>query len=131
MTDRYLYSTTVPVLLDGGRTAGWLARRLYVIFGLEPHCFGAKRHLLTRIYAKHHAALPFTKDNDPVNLRLLKAFAAEWGTGVGILAIRPGPPEAEAEAFLTRVGQELEEDYVLLDSPSPRQDPLAGLVLRH
>lgn len=129
MKERYLYGTAVPVLLDGGREAGRLARALYVRFGLEPHCFGNKRHLLTRIYAKRHAALPFTKENDGVNLRLLKAFSAEWGGGVGILSILPCSPEAEA--FLARVGEALEEDYVLLDSPARNEDPLAGLVQSH
>lgn len=129
MTERYLYGTAVPILLDGGQAAGWLARMLYVRFGLEPHWFGSKGHLLTRIYAKHHAALPFTKENDGVNLRLLKAFSEDWKSGIGILSIIPCSPEAEA--FLARVGEALEEDFVLLDSPARNQNPLVGLVQSH
>lgn len=126
MTDRYLYSTTVPILLDGGRKAGRIARMLYTRFGLESHYFGAKRHILTGTYARHHAALPFTEENDRVTLLLLKAFAEEWGTGVGILTLIPCSPEAEE--FLARTGHALEEDYILLDSPAPRENPLQGLV---
>ena len=126
MTDRYLYSTAVPVLLDSGRRAGRMARMLYTRFGLESHCFEAKRRILTRIYARRYAALPFTEENDRVNLLLLKAFAEEWGTGVGILSLIPCSPEAEA--FLARAGHALEEDFVLLDSPASRENPLQGLV---
>lgn len=129
MTERYLYGTAVPILLGGGRAAGRLARALYVRFGLEPHYFGGGRHLLTGIYAKRHAALPFTKENDGVNLLLLKAFAQEWGVGVGILSLIPCSPEAET--FLARVGEALEEDYVLLDGPARSENPLAGLVQSH
>ena len=127
--ERYLYSTAVPVLLDGGRIAGRTARLLYARHGLEPHCFAPRRHPLTAVYTRRHVALPFTRENDAVNLRLLKAFAEEWGTGVGILSLIPCAPEAAA--FLTRVGQALEEDYVLLESPPARGDPLRGLIQRH
>ena len=127
--ERYLYSTAVPVLLDGGRIAGRTARLLYARHGLEPHCFALRRHPLTAVYPRRHAALPFTRENDAVNLRLLKAFAEEWGTGVGILSLIPCAPEAAA--FLTRVGQALEEDYVLLESPPACGDPLRGLIQRH
>lgn len=126
MTERYLYGTAVPILLDGGRVAGRIARMLYVRFGLEPHCFGAKQRLLTRIYAKHHAALPFTPENDAVNLRLLKAFSAEWGTNAGILALIPCSPEAKS--FLERARLSLDEDFIITDLPAPTENPLDCLL---
>ena len=126
MTERYLYGTTVPILLDGGRVAGRIARMLYVRFGLEPHCFGARRHLLVGIYAKRHAALPFAQENDAVNLRLLKAFSAEWGTGAGILALIPCSPEAKS--FLERARLSLDEDFIITDLPAPTENPLDCLL---
>ena len=95
MTDRYLFGTAVPVLLDGGRSAGRLARMLYTRFGLEAHWFGAKGHLLLSVYARKHRALPFTEENDAVTLRLLRAFAREHGSAAGILALIPCSPEAD------------------------------------
>ena len=128
MEERYLYSTTVPILLDGGRLAGRVARMLYVSYGLESHWFGPGWHWLIAVYARRHAALPFTEDNDPVTLRLLKAFAEERGSFVGIPALIPCSPEAEA--FLERVRPHLEENFVLLGMPDPTQNPIRGLVRR-
>ena len=128
MTDRYLFGTAVPVLLDGGRSAGRLARMLYTRFGLEAHWFGAKGHLLLSVYARKHRALPFTKENDAVTLRLLRAFAREHGSAAGILALIPCSPEAEA--YLTRVGATLEEEFVLLPLPDLTEGPLRGLLRR-
>jgi hypothetical protein len=129
VTDRYLFGTAVPVLLDGGRSAGRLARMLYTRFGLEAHWFGAKGHLLLSVYARKHRALPFTEENDAVTLRLLRAFAREHGSAAGILALIPCSPEAET--FLARAGHELEEDFILLDRPAQNANPLVGLVQSH
>ena len=128
MTERYLYGTAVPVLLDGGRLAGRVALYLYTRHGLHVHWFGRRRHLLTAIYAQKHMAPPYTEENDRVILRLLKAFAREHGRAVGILALIPCSPEAVV--FLTRVRHELENEFVLLDPPQEGQNPLQGLVQR-
>ncbi|MBR6782313.1 MAG: hypothetical protein IKM33_03860 [Clostridia bacterium] len=129
MENRYLFGTTKPVLLDGRRLAGRLARMLYVRLGLESHWFGARGHILLTVYARKHPSLPYAEENDPVNLLLLKSFARERSTAAGILALIPCSPEAEA--FLGRVGHELEEDFVLLDSPELGQNPLQKLVQRN
>lgn len=128
MNERYLFGTAVPVLLDGGRVAGRVACKLYARFGLSSHWFGSKGHLLLSIYARKHPTLPFSEENDPVTLRLLKAFAREHGRAVGILALIPCSPEAVV--FLARVRQELENEFVLLDPPQEGQNPLQGLVQR-
>ena len=106
MENRYLFGTTVPVLLDGRRQAGRLARMLYVNFGLESHWFGARGHILLSIYARKHPTLPFSPDHDAVNLRIIKDFARERRVSTGIHALIPCSPEAEV--FLGRVGHELE-----------------------
>lgn len=128
MTDRYLYGTAIPVLLDGGRSAGLIARKLYIRYGLDVHWFGERRHLLTAVYARRHAAPPFDPANDGVTVRLLQAFAKERRRSVGILALIPCSPEAKA--FLERTKDRLETEYVLLDLPSPHENPLRGLVRR-
>ena len=126
--ERYLYSTAVPVLLDGGRTAGRVARQLYTRYGLVSHCFCPRRHPLTAIYTRRHAALPFTEENDGVTLLLLRSFAEERRRDGGIPALIPCSPEAAA--FLSRMGEALEEDYVLLTVPASGQNPLRELVRR-
>lgn len=126
MEDRYLFGTTIPVLLDGKGQAGRLSRRLYTQFGLESHWFGARGHLLLSVYARKHSTLPFTPDNDAVNLRIIKDFARERRTSSGILALIPCSPEAEV--FLGRVGHELEEDFIFLNRPEENENPLLGLI---
>ena len=126
MGNRYLFGTTMPVLLDGRREAGRLARMLYVRFGLESQWFGAKGHILLSIYGRKHPSLPYDEKNDSVNLRLLRSFARERGHSTGILALIPCTPEAEL--FLGRVGHKLEEDFVLLERPESGQNPLQKLV---
>lgn len=126
MTERYLYGTAVPVLLDGGRLAGRVALYLYTRHGLHVHWFGRRRHLLTAIYAQKHMAPPYTEENDRVILRLLKAFARESRHTGGILALIPCSPAACG--FLSRVGSELNEDYTLLKMPDMTSHPLSGLV---
>lgn len=126
MDHRYLFGTTVPVLLGGKRQAGRLARMLYIRFGLESHWFGDRGHILLSVYARKHPSLPLAIEHDPVNLLLLKAFARERSTSAGILALIPCSPEAEL--FIARAGHELEEDFILLDRPKPTQNPLWGLI---
>ena len=126
MENRYLFGTTKPVLLDGGRKSGRLARMLYVRLGLEAHWFGAKGHILLSMYGRKHPSLPYDEKNDSVNLRLLRSFARERSQATGILALIPCSPEAEL--FLGRVGHELEEDFVLLKSPESGKNPLEELV---
>ena len=129
MENRYLFGTTIPVLLDGRREAGRVARMLYVRFGLESHWFGTKGHLLLSIYAHKHPSLPFTAENDRIHLHLLKDLAREVGTTTGILALIPCSPEAEV--FLGRVGHELEEDFIFLNRSEPGENPLLGLIQRN
>ena len=129
MEDRYLFGTAVPVLLGGRREAGRTARMLYTRFGLESHWFGARGHILLSIYARKHASPPVTEKNTPVILLLIKAFARERGRAAGIPALIPCSPEAEA--FLARVGHELEEDFILLGRSRPQQNPLQELVQRN
>ena len=126
MGNRYLFSTARPILLDGGRKSGRLARMLYVRFGLESQWFGTKGHILLSIYGRKHPSLPYTEENDSVNLLLLKAFAREREQSKGILALIPCTPEAEL--FLRRAGHTLEEDFVLLERPESGQNPLQKLV---
>ena len=126
MGSRYLFSTARPILLDGRREAGRLARMLYVRFGLESQWFGTKGHILLSIYGRKHPSLPYDEKNDSVNLRLLKSFARERSTATGILALIPCSPEAEL--FLGRVGHKLEEDFVLLERPESGKNPLQKLV---
>ena len=126
MENRYLFGTTRPILLDGRRDAGRLARMLYVRLGVEAHWFGAKGHALLSVYARKHPSLPYTEENDSVNLLLLKAFAREREQSKGILALIPCT--TEAELFLRRAGHTLEEDFVLLERPESGQNPLQKLV---
>ena len=126
MEDRYLFGTTIPILVDGKGQAGRLSRRLYTQFGLESHWFGAGGHLLLSVYTRKHSTLPFTPDNDAVNLRIIKDFARDRRTSAGILALIPCT--TEAELFLRRAGHTLEEDFVLLERPESGQNPLQKLV---
>ena len=126
MGNRYLFSTARPILLDGRREAGRLARMLYVRFGLESQWFGTKGHILLSIYGRKHPSLPYDEKNDSVNLRLLRNFARGREHSTGILALIPCSPAAEQ--FLARVGHELEEDFILLKSPESGKNPLEKLV---
>ena len=126
MEERYLFGTTIPVLLDGRRQAGRLSRMLYVRFGLVAHWFGARGQFLLSVYARKHPALPLIPENDRVNLRLLKDFAGEHRATTGILALIPCSPEAEV--FIGRVGHELEEDFIFLHRSESAENPLMELI---
>jgi hypothetical protein len=128
MKDRYLYTTAVPVLLGGGRLAGKTALYLYAHYGLAVRWLGDTWHPLLAIYAKRLASLPLTEENDATVTRHLLAFAESYRRSVGIPAVIPCSPEAEA--YLTRAGDTLEEEFVLLPLPDLTQNPLRGLLRR-
>lgn len=128
MKDRYLYTTAVPVLLGGGRLAGKTALYLYAHYGLAVRWLGDTWHPLLAIYAKRLASLPLTEENDATVTRHLLAFAEGYRRSVGIPAVIPCSPEAEA--YLTRARDMLEEEFVLLPLPDLTQSPLRGLLRR-
>ena len=128
MEDRYLNTTAVPILLGGGRLAGKTAQYLYAHYGLEVRWLGDGWHPLLAIYAKRLASLPLTEENDATVTRHLLAFAEGYRRSVGIPAIIPCSPEAEA--YLTRARDMLEEEFVLLPLPDLTQSPLRGLLRR-
>ena len=128
MKDRYLYTTAVPVLLGGGRLAGKTALYLYAHYGLAVRWLGDTWHPLLAIYAKRLASLPLTEENDATVTRHLLALAEGYRRSVGIPAIIPCSPEAEA--YLTRAREVLEEEFVLLPLPDLTQSPLRGLLRR-
>ena len=128
MKDRYLYTTAVPVLLGGGRLAGKTALYLYAHYGLAVRWLGDTWHPLLAIYAKRLASLPLTEENDATVTRHLLALAEGYRRSVGIPAVIPCSPEAEA--YLTRAGDTLEEEFVLLPLPDLTESPLRGLLRR-
>ena len=128
MKDRYLYTTAVPVLLGGGRLAGKTALYLYAHYGLAVRWLGDTWHPLLAIYAKRLASIPLTEENDATVTRHLLALAEGYRRSVGIPAISPCSPEAEA--YLTRAGDTLEEEFVLLPLPDLTDTPLRGLLRR-
>jgi hypothetical protein len=128
MKDRYLYTTAVPVLLGGGRLAGKTALYLYAHYGLAVRWLGDTWHPLLAIYAKRLASIPLTEENDATVTRHLLALAEGYRRSVGIPAIIPCSPEAEA--YLTRAGDTLEEEFVLLPLPDLTESPLRGLLRR-
>ena len=128
MDERYLYTTAVPVLLGGGRLAGKTALYLYARYGLEVRRLGEGWHPLLAIYAKRLASLPLTEETDATVTRHLLAFAKGYRRTVGIPALIPCSPEAEA--YLTRAGAVLEEEFVLLPLPDLTESPIRGLLRR-
>ena len=128
MNERYLYTTAIPVLLGGGGLAGKTALYLYTRYGLEVRWLGEGWHPLLAIYAKRLASLPLTEENDATVTRHLLAFAEGYRRSVGIPTVIPCSPEAEA--YLTRAGDTLEEEFVLLPLPDLTQSPLRGLLRR-
>ena len=131
MREPMLFFTAVPVLLGGSpKAVGRLAASLYANHGVEPHWYGRGFGLLTTIYAKRHPlSLSFSERNDPVILHLLRDFEKHQRPIGGILCLIPC--SAEAEAFLERAKETLEERFVLLSRPEPGADPLYGLVYSH
>lgn len=128
MDEKYLYTTAVPILLDGGPLAGKTARYLYVRYGLEVRWLGEGWHPLLAVYAARLASLPFTEGNDGVVTRHLLALARERKRALGIPVLIPCSPEAEA--YIARAGEALEEEFVLLPLPDLTESPLRGLLRR-
>lgn len=119
----YLYTTTVPVLLDGRRRAGAAAVEMYVRHGVRPHWFGRGISLSLAAYAQcRPLPAPLSSLSDEILVQILRDFAAEHE---GLLALYPCSPEAEA--FLARTSALLESHYVILPPPCGG-DPLAPLV---
>ena len=131
MREPTLFYTAVPVLLGGTpRAAGRMAAKFYADYGIEVHWFGKGPGLLTFIYAKRHPlSLPFEEPYDGVILRLLRDFEKNQRYIGGIFCLIPC--SREAEAFLERTRDLLEERFVLLERPTPGVDPLYGLVHSH
>ena len=128
MDARYLYTTAIPVLLGGGRLAGKTALYLYAHYGLEVRWLGEGWHPLLAIYADRLASLPLTEEKDAAVTRHLLAFAEGCRKSIGIPTLIPCSPEAEA--YLARAGEVLEEEFVLLPLPDLTQNPLRGLLRR-
>ncbi len=126
--DRFLFHTAVPILLDGSRIAGRMAKDLYCRHGVTSYSFCPRRDLLLTVYATHHHTLPYAEENDGVTLRLLFAFAKEWRGRGGILLLIPCSPEATA--FLERTRPRLEEDFIIADPATLPKDPLGSLLRR-
>ncbi len=130
MSEQMLFYTAVPVLLGSPHAAGRLAADLYSRHGVSSHWFGHGWHPYLSIYAKRHSlTLPFVPAHDRVLVRLLYAFAKEQRPMGGIPCLIPC--STDAEAFLARVGEELDEQYVILERPAKGGDPLYGLVHSH
>lgn len=119
----YLYTTAVPVLLDGKAPARRLAWEMQLRHDIRPHWFGrgAGLHLLGAAW-RHPLPRPLSRMSDGVLLQILLDFAAEQS---GILLLYPCSPEAEA--FVSRNAEVLETRYVILPV-SHRGDPLSPLV---
>lgn len=131
MNQQFLFYTTLPVLLGGSpRAAGRLAAKTYAGHGVTLHWFGRGWHLLTAVYATRHAmSIPLREDQDAIWMRCLLDFAKEKRPLGGLLCLIPG--SEEAESFLERTREQLEEYYVLLNRPAWDEDPLYGLVHSH
>lgn len=131
MREPMLFYTTVPILLGGRPSAvGRLAARLYARYGLEAHWYGRGWHPLLSVYARRHPlTIPFTEESDGILRRHLCDFE-KWQRHIGgIPCLIPCSPEAER--FLERNREILEERFVLLERPTPDSDPLYGLVHGH
>ncbi|MBQ9781161.1 MAG: hypothetical protein IJW00_09480 [Clostridia bacterium] len=119
----YLYTTAVPVLLGGTKTAGKTAAEIYLRHEITPHWFGKGFDLNLLMYAKRHLLpAPLREISDDLLLQILLDFAAEQ---VGLLVLYPCDPESET--LIRHNAAALESHYVLLDLPF-EGDPLAPLV---
>lgn len=128
MRDPMLFYTAVPVLLDGSpRTAGRLAAALYIRHGVGLHWYGRGWHPLLALYTRRHpVSLPFSEDHDGMWIRMLCDFEKEQRHIGGIPCLIPC--SREAELFLMRAREILEEHFVLLEPPAAGVNPLYGLV---
>ena len=131
MREPMLFYTAVPILLGGSsKTVGRLAARFYADHGVDVHWFGRGYGFLSAVYTKRHPLrFSFTERNDGAILRFLRDFEKNQRPLGGILCLIPC--SAEAEAFLERTRDALEDRFVLLERPTPGSDPLYGLVHGH
>ena len=126
MQDALLYFTAKPVLLGAPKEAGRIAALLYRRHGITCRWLGNGSSLRLRIYARRHPLhIPPNKKGERLYLRLLLDMAKEKPLG-GIPCIIPCSPDAEA--FLTRFREDLEEHFTLLTCPKENADPLCSLV---
>ncbi len=128
MYDSMLYYTAVPILLGGSpRGVGRIAADLYIRHGISTHWYGRGWHPLIAVYAvRHPVSLPFSEENDGIMVRLLRGFEKQQRYTGGIPCLIPC--SEEAEQFLSRAREEMEERFVILDRPAEGADPLCGLV---
>lgn len=131
MQEPMLFYTAVPILLDGHpRLIGRLAAELYARHGVDVHWYGRGWHPLLSVYAKRHPiTLSFAEPHDRVLVHLLRDFEKHQRHLGGIPCLIPCSDEAEA--FLERTREVLEERFVFLERPSLGSDPLYGLVHGH
>ena len=124
LTNEYLYSTAVPVLLDGKVEAGRLAMEIYTRHGITPHWFGKGFDMnLTAYAARHPLPAPLPAISDSLLLQILLDFAHETP---GLLILYPCSPKAVI--FTERVSSDLESHFVIA-LPQTGVDPL-GILIR-
>lgn len=124
-----LFYTAMPVLLGDRAMAGRLAAEIYCRHGKTAHWFGTGFHPLLTVYAERHPLpLPFTPENDTVQLTRLKDFAKQQRHSGGLICLIPCGETAEA--FTTRNGAQLSEYYLILPCPEKGVDPLLPLLRR-
>ncbi len=124
--NEYLYTTVIPVLLDGNAFAGRAARDIYLRHEIMPHWFGHRRCFgLWRCVKCHRLPRPVAEMSDSLLLQILLDFAAEQS---GLLVLYSCSPEAEA--FVSRKTQALESRFVILPLPDAG-DPLSLIVLKN
>ncbi len=131
MREPMLFYTAVPILLGGSpRAAGRLAADLYARHGIDIHWYGRGWHPLLAVYTtRHPVSLPFTEAHDGVMVRLLCGFEKQQRYTGGIPCLIPC--SEEAEGFLARAREALEERFVILERPAMGADPLYSLVHGH
>ena len=126
MQDALLYFTAMPVLLGDPKEAGQIAALLYRRHGITCRWVGNGSSMKLRIYARRYPLhLPPNEEGERLYLRRLLDMAKEepaWG----IPCIIPCSPDAEL--FLTKFREELEEHFTLLPHPQGKADPLYSLV---
>ena len=122
----YLYTTVIPVLLDGDATAGKIARDMYLRHEITAHWFGYKRGISLWGCSKcHRLPCAVTDMSDTLLLQILLDFAKEQS---GLLVLYPCSPAAEA--FILRRAKALESCFVIQRIPEAG-DPLFPLVLKN
>lgn len=124
----YLYHTTTPILLDGKKTAGLLAKNIWRAYGLTSHWFGCGRHYLLTAYAQKHT-LPHSPSTMPDDLltQILIDFAKEQPMQQILVLV---PCSTDAADYMSRQKDKLETYFLLFDRDVPMQNPLL-LLTKH